>query len=49
MGSYIVKRILLAIPLLIIISFITFVLINLISLGPGGCCVTGTGSSADHG
>ncbi|MEK4113433.1 nickel transport system permease protein [Paenibacillus sp. DS2363] len=29
MGSYIVKRILLTIPLLIIISFITFVLINL--------------------
>ncbi|GAS85562.1 nickel/cobalt ABC transporter permease [Paenibacillus amylolyticus] len=34
MGSYIVKRILLAIPLLIIISFITFVLINLSPLDP---------------
>ncbi|WP_339305868.1 nickel/cobalt ABC transporter permease [Paenibacillus sp. FSL R5-0519] len=34
MGSYIVKRILLAIPLLIIISFITFVLINLSPLEP---------------
>ncbi|MCM3175114.1 MULTISPECIES: nickel/cobalt ABC transporter permease [unclassified Paenibacillus] len=34
MGSYIVKRILLAIPLLIVISFITFVLINLSPLEP---------------
>ncbi|MGO4733375.1 nickel/cobalt ABC transporter permease [Paenibacillus sp. 2KB_22] len=34
MGSYIVKRILLTIPLLIIISFITFVLINLSPLDP---------------
>ncbi|NMI04874.1 ABC transporter permease [Paenibacillus sp. SZ31] len=34
MGSYIFKRILLAIPLLIIISFITFVLINLSPLDP---------------
>ncbi|MFX3650830.1 MAG: nickel/cobalt ABC transporter permease [Paenibacillus sp.] len=34
MGSYIVKRILLTIPLLIIISFITFVLINLSPLEP---------------
>ncbi|OMF65002.1 nickel/cobalt ABC transporter permease [Paenibacillus sp. FSL R5-0766] len=34
MGSYIVRRILLAIPLLIIISFITFVLINLSPLDP---------------
>ncbi|WP_339195312.1 nickel/cobalt ABC transporter permease [Paenibacillus sp. FSL H7-0942] len=34
MGSYIIKRILLAIPLLIIISFITFVLINLSPLDP---------------
>ncbi|PKQ89654.1 nickel ABC transporter permease subunit NikB [Paenibacillus sp. BGI2013] len=34
MGSYIIKRILLTIPLLIIISFITFVLINLSPLDP---------------
>ncbi|MGF9699984.1 nickel/cobalt ABC transporter permease [Paenibacillus sp. MABNR03] len=34
MGSYIVKRILLAIPLLLIISFLTFVLINLSPLDP---------------
>ncbi|MET1174208.1 nickel/cobalt ABC transporter permease [Paenibacillus amylolyticus] len=34
MGSYIFKRIMLAIPLLIIISFITFVLINLSPLDP---------------
>ncbi|WP_339846022.1 nickel/cobalt ABC transporter permease [Paenibacillus sp. FSL W7-1088] len=34
MGSYIVKRILLAIPLLFIISLITFVLINLSPLDP---------------
>ncbi|MEO2206276.1 nickel/cobalt ABC transporter permease [Paenibacillus pabuli] len=34
MGSFIVKRILLAIPLLLIISFITFVLINLSPLDP---------------
>ncbi|WP_338540537.1 nickel/cobalt ABC transporter permease [Paenibacillus tundrae] len=34
MGRYIVKRILLAIPLLIVISFITFVLINLSPLEP---------------
>ncbi|MCP1186360.1 nickel/cobalt ABC transporter permease [Paenibacillus sp. 1781tsa1] len=34
MGSYIVKRILLTVPLLIIISFITFVLINLSPLDP---------------
>lgn len=34
MGSYIVRRVLLAIPLLIIISFITFVLINLSPLDP---------------
>lgn len=34
MGIYIVKRILLAIPLLFIISFITFVLINLSPLDP---------------
>ncbi|WP_091020878.1 MULTISPECIES: nickel/cobalt ABC transporter permease [Paenibacillus] len=34
MGIYIVKRILLTIPLLIIISFITFVLINLSPLDP---------------
>lgn len=34
MGSYIVKRILLAIPLLFVISFITFVLINLSPLDP---------------
>lgn len=34
MGSYIVKRSLLTIPLLIIISFITFVLINLSPLDP---------------
>ncbi|UOK62756.1 ABC transporter permease [Paenibacillus sp. OVF10] len=34
MGSYIVKRILLTIPLLIIISLITFVLINLSPLDP---------------
>ncbi|MGD0034472.1 nickel/cobalt ABC transporter permease [Paenibacillus illinoisensis] len=34
MGSFIVKRILLAIPLLLIISFLTFVLINLSPLDP---------------
>lgn len=34
MGSYIVKRILLAIPLLFVISLITFVLINLSPLDP---------------
>ncbi|KQY80725.1 nickel transporter permease NikB [Paenibacillus sp. Root52] len=34
MGRYIVKRILLAIPLLMVISFITFVLINLSPLEP---------------
>ncbi|KOY13951.1 nickel/cobalt ABC transporter permease [Paenibacillus xylanivorans] len=34
MGSYIVKRILLAIPLLFVISFITFILINLSPLDP---------------
>lgn len=34
MGSFIVKRILLAIPLLLIISFLTFMLINLSPLDP---------------
>ncbi|WP_440112325.1 nickel/cobalt ABC transporter permease [Paenibacillus sp. QZ-Y1] len=34
MGSYIIKRVLLAIPLLLIISFLTFVLINLSPLDP---------------
>ncbi|WP_338533624.1 ABC transporter permease [Paenibacillus peoriae] len=34
MGSYMIKRILLALPLLLIISFLTFVLINLSPLDP---------------
>ena len=34
MGKYIIKRILTAIPLLIIISFITFFLINLSPVDP---------------
>lgn len=34
MGSYILKRILIAIPLLLIISFITFILINLSPMDP---------------
>lgn len=34
MGSYIIKRVLISIPLLLVISFITFVLINLSPLDP---------------